>query len=208
MEETDRVTWSQLKEAFCKRFGTDKLLDSPIRKLSTIKIKHNENVREYIDRFNRIRHLCPNEPHLTHTITWFISSLSRGIRLEMKKATTYESLKAAFEVAMDIKDEYTASGSDTDSEAYQKKGKKSSPHRTTSPTHSNSSNLGPSEIREIAREVTKQSHEEVLQAIEKKLHITGERDGVRCADCLGRHLTNEFPHRKPRAPLSPPRNAK
>ena len=47
-----------------------------------------------------------------------------------------------------------------------------------------------------------------MQAIEKKLHITGERDGVRCADCLGRHLTNECPHRKPRAPLSPPRNSK
>ena len=44
MEETDRVTWAQLEEAFCKRFGTDKLLDSPIRKLSTIKIKHNKNV--------------------------------------------------------------------------------------------------------------------------------------------------------------------
>jgi hypothetical protein len=118
MEETDRVTWAQLEEAFCKRFGTDKLLDSPIRKLSTIKMKHNENVREYIDRFNRIRHLCPNEPHLTHTITWFISGLSRGIQREMKKATTYESLKAAFEAAMDIDDEYAASGSDTDSEAY------------------------------------------------------------------------------------------
>ena len=108
MEETDRVTWAQLEEAFCKRFGTDKLLDSPIRKLSTIKIKPNENVREYIDRFNRIRHLCPNEPHLTHTIMWFISGLSRGIRREMKKGATYESLKVAFEATMDIEDEYAA----------------------------------------------------------------------------------------------------
>ena len=112
------MTWTQLEEEFCKRFGTNELLDNPIRKLSTIKIKHNENVQEYIDRFNRIRHICPNEPHLTHTITWFISGLSRGIRREMKKATNYESLKAAFEAAMDIEDEYATSGSDTDPEIY------------------------------------------------------------------------------------------
>ena len=47
-----------------------------------------------------------------------------------------------------------------------------------------------------------------MQAIEKKLHITGEREGVRCTDCLGKHLANKCPLRKPRAPLSPPRNPK
>ena len=118
MEEIDRVMWAQLKESFCKCFRTNKLLDNPIRKLSTIKIKHNENLREYIDRFNCIRHLCPNKPHLTHTITWFISELSRGIQREMKKVTTYESLKAAFEATMDIEDEYATSGSNNDPEIY------------------------------------------------------------------------------------------
>ena len=156
------MTWAQIEEAFCKRFETNKLLDNPIRKLSTIKIKHNKNVREYTDRFNRIRHLCPNKPHITHTITWFISGLSRGIRREMKKATTYESLKAAFEATMDIEDEYVAFESDLDHEIHNRKGRKYSPKITSSPTPSNSSNLGVFEIREIAREVTKQPHEEFL----------------------------------------------
>ena len=120
----------------------DKLLDSPIRKLSTIKIKHNENVWDYIDRFNIIRHLNPNKPHLSHTITWFILGLSRGIWREMKKATTYEYLKFSYEVSMDIEDEYVVSGSDTNPKIYQKKEKKPSPNRTSSPTPSNASNLG------------------------------------------------------------------
>ena len=114
MDEADRLTWTNLERAFCKRFGTDKLLDSPIRKLSTIHMKHSENVREYIDRFNRIRHACPDEPHLSHTITWFISGLSRGIRREMKKASTYRALRDAFEAAMDLEDEYAASGDESD----------------------------------------------------------------------------------------------
>ena len=54
MDEADRGTWALLEAAFVKRFGSNKLMDSPIRKLSTIKMKHNENVPEYIDRFNRI----------------------------------------------------------------------------------------------------------------------------------------------------------
>ena len=41
-----------------------------------------------------------------------------------------------------------------------------------------SSNIGADEVREIAREVTWQNQEEVLQAIEMKLHITGERQGI------------------------------
>ena len=102
------LSWEYLSNAFIKRFGTDKLLDSPIRKLSTIKMQHSENVREYIDRFNHIRHTCLNEPHLTHTITWFISGLTRGIRREMKKASTYASLTIAYDVAMKIEDEYFA----------------------------------------------------------------------------------------------------
>ena len=86
------------------RVGTDKLLNSPIRRLSTIKMKHNENVREYIDRFNQVRHTCENEPHLTHMVTWFISGLSRGIRRELKKASTYSSLTEVYDAAMEIDD--------------------------------------------------------------------------------------------------------
>ena len=118
MDEADRLTWANLERAFCKRFGTDKLLDSPIRKLSTIKMKSSENVREYIDRFNRIRHACPNESHLSHTITWFISGLARGIRREMKKTSTYTTLRDAFEAAMDIEDEYAASLPQTPADAF------------------------------------------------------------------------------------------
>ena len=78
------------------------------------------------------------------------------------------------------------------------------------PSHEqgSSSNIGADEVREIAREVTRQNQEEVLQAIEKKLHIIGEREGIRCSDCLEKHLANECSLRKPRAPLSPPRNPK
>ena len=54
MDEADRATWALLETAFIKRFGSDKLMDSPIRRLSTILMKPNENVHEYIDRFNRI----------------------------------------------------------------------------------------------------------------------------------------------------------
>ena len=114
MEEADRGTWALLEATFVRRFGSDKLMDSPIRKLSIIKMKHNKNVREYIDRFNRIQHQCLDSPHLTHTITWFISGLTRGLRWEMKKASNYESLKEAFKAAMDIEDEYAASGDETD----------------------------------------------------------------------------------------------
>ena len=54
MDEANRATWALLETAFFKRFGSDKLMDSPIRRLSTIRMKQNENVRDYIDRFNRI----------------------------------------------------------------------------------------------------------------------------------------------------------
>ena len=50
--------------------------------------------------------------------------------------------------------------------------------------------IGEDQVREIAREVTKKSHEEVLQAIEKKLHITRDREGLRCAECMGKQLAN------------------
>jgi len=69
MDVPQRLTWEFLSNTFIKGFGIDKLLDSPIHKLNTIKMRHNETVREYIDRFNRIRHTCLNEPHLTHTMT-------------------------------------------------------------------------------------------------------------------------------------------
>jgi len=62
------------------------------------------------------------------------------------------------------------------------------------------------EVIEIARQVMRQNQEEGLQAIEKKLHITGEREGVRCHDYVRKHLANVCPLRKPRAPLNPPRN--
>ena len=109
MDVPERLTWEYLSNAFIKRFGTDKLFDSSIWKLRTIKMRHNENVKEYFDRFNRIRHTCLNEPHLTHIVTWLISRLARGIRREMKKATTYTSLASIYDVAMEIKDEYVAS---------------------------------------------------------------------------------------------------
>jgi hypothetical protein len=176
MDVPERLTWQFLSQAFVKRFGTDKLLDSPIRRLSTIKMKHNENVREYIDRFNRIRHTCENEPHLTHTVTWFISGLSRGIRRELKKASTYSSLTEVYDAAMEVEDEYAASGDDIEVDREVRKGNRSSVKGFPSLVQGSSSNIGADEVREIAREVTRQNQEEVLQAIEKKLHITGERE--------------------------------
>ena len=89
-----------------------------------------------------------------------------------------------------------------------RKGHRSSVKGNTSPTQGSTSNIVVEEVREIAREVTRQNQEEVLQAIEKKVHITGEREGVRCPDCMRKHLANECPLRKPRVPLSPPRNPK
>ena len=77
MEETNRTTWAQLEKSFCKRFGTNKLLDSPIRKLSTIKIKHNENVREYIDRFDRIRPLPKRTSSLSHNYVVYFGPFKR-----------------------------------------------------------------------------------------------------------------------------------
>ena len=55
MDEVDRDTWEHLEIAFCKRYGTEKLMDSPIWKLSSIKMRHDENICKYIDRFNRIK---------------------------------------------------------------------------------------------------------------------------------------------------------
>jgi len=62
MDVPERLSWEFLSNAFIKRIGTNKLLDSPICKLNTIKM------------------------------TWFISRLARGIRREMKMTTTYASL--------------------------------------------------------------------------------------------------------------------
>ena len=72
--------------------------------------------------------------------------------------------------------------------AYDKRSRREDPRRDSPPRPSSSSVIGEAEIREIAREVTKQSHEEVLQAIEKKLHITGDREGIRCTECMGNTL--------------------
>jgi len=58
-------------------------------------------------------------------------------------------------------------------------------------------------VREIACEVTKKSHEEVLKAIDKKFHIIGDREMIRCPYFMGKHLANECPHQKPHAPLNP-----
>jgi len=51
----------------------------PIKRFSSIKMKHSKNVCEYIDRFNHIRLTVPNTPYLTHIITWFILGLTQGI---------------------------------------------------------------------------------------------------------------------------------
>ena len=77
-------------------------------------MNHNENVREYIDRFYQIRHTCENEPHLTHTVTWFISRLFRGIMRELKKASSYSSLTEIYDAAMEIEDEYATFGDDVE----------------------------------------------------------------------------------------------
>jgi len=45
-------------------------------------------------------------------VTWFISWLARGIRREMKKATTYASLTEVYDVAMDVDDDYATSADD------------------------------------------------------------------------------------------------
>ena len=80
---------------------------------------------------------------------------------------------------MDLDDEYATSGDESDRE-HERKGRRDSPKRDSPPRPSSSSIMGEAEVREIAREVTKRSHEEVLQAIEKKLHITDDREGIRC----------------------------
>jgi len=54
MDKVDRLAWKFLETAFIKRFGSNKLMDNPIRILNTIHMKHSENVYEYIDHFNRI----------------------------------------------------------------------------------------------------------------------------------------------------------
>jgi len=122
MDFPERLTWEYLSNAFVKRSETHKLLDSPIWKLSTIKMQHSENIREYIDSFSCIRHTCVNEPHLTHTFTWFISDLSRGIRREMKKATTYASLMIVYHIAMEIEYEYATSDDDVEVDLEVRKG--------------------------------------------------------------------------------------
>ena len=41
----------------------------------------------------------------------------------MKKASTYESLRVVFEAAMDVEDEYAASGDETNHDKYDVRGK-------------------------------------------------------------------------------------
>lgn len=102
MDTPNRLTRDLLGRAFIKRFRTYKILDNPIQNLSTIKMRHSENIREYIDRFNCIRHTCPHEPYLTHIIIWFILGLAQGIRREMKKTSTYTFLTEAYDATMEI----------------------------------------------------------------------------------------------------------
>ena len=110
-------------------------------------MRHNENFRDYIDRFNHIRHTCLNEPHLTHMVTWFILGLARGIRREMKKATTYASLTVVYDVAMEIEDEYVASGDDVEVDMEVRKGHISSMKGNASPSQGSTSNIGAEEVR-------------------------------------------------------------
>ena len=90
---------------------------------------------------------------------------------------------------MDLEDEYTASDDESDRD-HDRKGRRYSPWKDSPPRLSSSSIIGEAKVREIAREVTKRSHEEVLQAIEKKLHITGDREGIRCTECMVKHTAN------------------
>jgi len=109
---------------------------------------------------------------------------------------------------MEFEDEYVASGADVEVDVEVRKGHRSSIKGNTSPTQGSAMNIGAEEVRETTREATRHNQEELLQASEKKLHMTREREGIRCLDCMGKHLANECPLRKPRAPLSPPRNPK
>ena len=79
----------------------------------------------------------------------------------MKKTSTYTMLRDAFEAAMDLEDEYAASGNESDRD-HDRKGRWDSLRKDSPPRPSSSSTIGEAEVREIAREVTKRSHEEVL----------------------------------------------
>ena len=89
---------------------------------------------------------------------------------------------------MEVEDEYVASGDDIEVNREVRKGNRSSVKEFLSLVQGSSSNIGADEVREITREVTRQNQEEVLQAIEKKLHIIGETEGIRCYDYLRKHL--------------------
>jgi len=86
-------------------------------------------------------------------VTWFISRLARGIRREMKKATTYASLTIVSDVAMEVEDEYVASGDDVEVDVEVRKVHRSSIKGNTSPTQDSTSNIGVEEVREIERKL-------------------------------------------------------
>jgi len=166
-----KVNMGVFGQSLIKGFGTDKLLDSPIHKLSTIIMRHSKNVLEYIERFIHIRHTCSNEWHITHIVTWFIFGLSSVMRREMKKASTYATLTEAYDIAMEIEDEYDAAWDDVELDLQVQKGKKFGIRGNLSSIQGSSTNIGAKKSREIVREVTKKNQEEVLQAIERKLQI-------------------------------------
>jgi len=89
----------------------------------------------------------------------------------MKKASSYESLRVVFKVKKDFEDEYTTLSDEIDHDKYDVRGKRVIHSHESPPIPCSYSIIGEAKVREIASEVTKKSHEEVLQAIEKKLHI-------------------------------------
>ena len=72
-----------------------------------------ENVKEYIDRVQRLKNACPVPPNESYLITWFIFRLKSSIKCEMKKAWRYTTFVVTIEVAMDIKDEGAGSNDAT-----------------------------------------------------------------------------------------------
>jgi len=155
MDMPKMLRWEYLGRALIKIFGTDKLLESPIRKLSIIKMRHCENLQEHIDSSNHIRHTKSNEPHITHTITWYVSRLSRGTRREMKKGTTYATLTKSYDTKMKIEDEYATFGDGVEVDLEVRKGKRLSIRGNSSPIQGSFFNIGVDGDRGIAREVSR-----------------------------------------------------
>lgn len=77
LDRDDRQDWSELKESFVKRFQPFRLAESLFVKLSNIKMKKDEQVRDYIERFKRLRSQVQEESIEKMLIIWFLVGLPR-----------------------------------------------------------------------------------------------------------------------------------